>query len=193
MLKTSKHFDNIGNIKIEDNTKIAFLLGAGASAPSGIPTVNSLLPELWKRAKKIGRDDLDNLANFCEERKLRNIEDLLTAAYISNFAVKNSNVNSLLSYFLMREEQLTRNRLRTSQVDASSISFLQDTLQTLFGLLASTMISANPNPTHDEIVNFVKTHPESSIITTNYDSCMDEAILKAGMKPRTYINEEFLG
>jgi NAD-dependent SIR2 family protein deacetylase len=189
MLKTSEHFDNIRNIKINNTTKIAFLLGAGASAPSSIPTVNSLLPELWKRAKKIGREDLDNLANFCEEREIKNIEDLLTAAYISNFAVKNGNVNSLLGYFLMREEQLSRYRFKNSQVDASSISFLQDTLQTLFGLLASTMISAKPNPTHDEIATFVKTHPESSIITTNYDGCMDEAIIRAGMKPKTYIEE----
>jgi NAD-dependent SIR2 family protein deacetylase len=171
-------------------TKIAFLLGAGASAPSNIPTVNSLLQELWKRAKKIGREDLDKLAHFCEERELENIEDLLTAAYISNFAVKNVNVNSLLGYFLLREEQIPRNRFGTSQVDASSISFLQDTLQTLFGLLASTMISAQPNQTHEEIVNFVKIHPESSIITTNYDGCMDEAILRAGMRLRNYIEDD---
>jgi NAD-dependent SIR2 family protein deacetylase len=121
---------------------------------------------------------------------LTNIEDLLTAAYISNFAVKNGNINSLLGYFLMREEQVQRSRFRASQVNASSINFLQDTLQTLFGLLASTMISAEPNPTHEEIVKFVKVHHESSIITTNYDGCMDEAILRAGMRLKTYIDEE---
>lgn len=152
--------------------------------------MNSLLPELWKKTRKIGRDELNDLAKFCEERELVNIEDLLTAAYISNFSVKNGNVNTLLRYFLMGEEKSQQNRFRTLQVDASSISFLQDTLQTLFGLLASTMISAKPNQTHEEIVEFVRVHPKSSIVTTNYDGCMDEAILNAGMRLRTYIDDE---
>jgi NAD-dependent SIR2 family protein deacetylase len=165
----------IEDIEVKSNENVTFLLGAGASAPSGIPTVNRLLSELWNRTKKIGRDDLDNLAKFCREREIDNIEDLLTAAYISNFAVKNGNVNSLLSYFL------SPNRRIPSEANASSISFLQDTLQTLFGLLASTMISAKPNIAHEKIVEFVKAHRKTSIITTNYDGCMDEAILSSGL------------
>jgi len=172
-----------------DNEKVVFLLGAGASAPSGIPIVNDLLPELWKRAKKIGRDDLDRLANWCDERKIVNIEDLLTAAYISNFTATNRGITSLLGYFLFslgresEEEEYSTFRRRTpiSQVDVSSIGFLQDTLQTLFGLLTSTMISASPNPVHEAIVEFMKKHPNTSIITTNYDGCMDEAILKQNL------------
>lgn len=188
--KKSNFLDISPKIKIDAKTNIVFLLGAGASAPSNIPTVNLLLPELLKRAKKIGREDLDRLAKFCEERELKNIEDLLTAAYISNFAVKNRNVNSLLKYFLMNDDKAQQKFLRSLESDASSISFLQDTLQTLFGLLASTMISAKPNQTHEEIVKFAKTHQKCSIITTNYDGCMDEAILRAGMKLKNYINED---
>jgi len=112
---------------------------------------------------------------------------LLTAAYISNFSARNPNITALLDYFifsggreLSEEEYFSRRRRihRTAEIDVSSISFLQDTLQTLFGLLTSTMISASPNPTHKAIVDFIKEYPNTSIITTNYDGCMDEALLK---------------
>lgn len=179
---------DVFKIKINSDTKIVFLLGAGASSPSGIPTVDKLLEELWKRARKIGREDLDRLAQWCDDRGITNIEDLLTAAYISNFSARNPNITALLDYFIFsggqelseEEEYLLRRRRtpRKTQIDVSSISFLQDTLQTLFGLLTSTMISASPNPTHEAIVNFIKGHPNTSIITTNYDGCMDEALLK---------------
>jgi len=180
------------DIRINENTKITFLLGAGTSTPSGIPAVDKLLSELWKRARKIGREDLDRLAKWCNERGITNIEDLLTAAYISNFAAKNRNITSLLDYFVFsggrelseEEEEYLPSRHRpviTSEIDVSSISSLQDTLQTLFALLTSTMISAVPNPANEAIVDFAKEHKETTIITTNYDGCMDEALLRTGM------------
>jgi len=191
MLSIKPVDDEIFKIKIDNEVKVTFLLGAGASAPSGIPTVDKLLSELWKRAKKIGREDLDQLAEWCKTRGITNIEDLLTAAYISNFAARNPNITSLLDYFIfsggrelsgeLEEEEYflgAPSAIRTSEIDVSSISFLQDTLQTLFGLLTSTMISSGPNPTHQAIVNFIKKHKNTSIITTNYDGCMDEALLR---------------
>jgi len=190
----------IWKIKVDNDTKVTFLLGAGASAPSGIPTVDKLLSELWKRARKIGREDLDRLAKWCDDRRITNIEDLLTAAYISNFAATNRSITSLLDYFLFsrgrelaeEEEYLMRHRrpVRTTEIDVSSISFLQDTLQTLFGLLTSTMISASPNSTHRAIVDFIKEHKKTSLITTNYDGCMDEAILIEGMHLKGTIGSE---
>lgn len=188
--------DEITKIRV-DGDKVVFLLGAGASAPSGIPEVNDLLPELWKRARKIGRDDLDKLAVWCDERRIVNIEDLLTAAYISNFTATNRGITSLLGYFLFsigrgpEEEEYVSYRRRPimSQVDVSSIGFLQETLQTLFGLLTSTMISASPNAVHEAIVEFIDKHPDTSIITTNYDGCMDEALLKHSLQIRGTIAE----
>jgi len=182
--------DEIFDIKIGNDIKITFLLGAGASAPSGIPTVNELLAKLWDRARKIGREDLDRLSDWCDRQGIDNIEDLLTAAYISNFAAKNNSVTLLLDYFIFSGRRISEEKIPTrrrrpignSEIDVSSISFLQDTLQTLFGLLTSTMISAAPNTTHKAIVNFLQHHNNASIITTNYDGCMDETILKANMK-----------
>jgi len=190
----------IWEIKIEESIKITFLLGAGASAPSGIPTVDKLLSELWKRARKIGREDLDRLSKWCNDRGITNIEDLLTAAYISNFAAKNPSITALLDYFIFSggrelsdEEGLIiprRRTLRSSEIDVSSISFLQDTLQTLFGLLTSTMISTSPNPTHQAIVEFIKEHKNASIITTNYDGCMDEALLEENIPLKGTVSGE---
>jgi len=170
---------------------VLFLLGAGASAPSNIPTVDKLLPDLWKRAGKIGRNDLDNLSKWCTDRKIYNIEDLLTAAYVANFASQNASLVSLLKYFLFPGEHnetigsgsdLGKTHDIITRADISSIYLIQDTLQTLFGLLASTMITANPNKAHKAIVSLAKIHHDMTIITTNYDGCMDEALLKNKMK-----------
>ncbi len=175
--------NEIFKIRVNNQTKVTILLGSGASAPSGIPTVNRLLPELWKSAKKIDRDELNRLIAWCKDRKITNIEDLLTAAYIANFVVKNENVSSLLDYFLFTRKREHSEGMRyfgqfRRDMDESSIKSLQDTLLILFGLLPSTMISASPNSAHSAIVNFIKHHKNTSIITTNYDGCMDEAILR---------------
>ena len=171
--------DSVWGIDFRPASKVTFLLGAGASAPSEIPTVDTLLSSLWDKAKKLNREDVDRLATFCSEHSIKNIEDLLTAAYLSNFAARKNSVISLLDYFLFsarhEDNAMQSSFPQSPEVDASSISFLQETLQILFSLLTSTMITANPNPTHDAIVDFVKSHKNSSIITTNYDCCIDEA------------------
>jgi len=46
----------------------------------------------------------------------------------------------------------------------------------LFSLLSNTMLPAQPNRAHQAIANYVKNHEGSSIITTNYDCCMDLAL-----------------
>lgn len=186
-------------LRLKATDRVCFLLGAGASAspPSSIPTVANLLPELWRRAGKIGRDDIDRLSDWCRSNRVQNIEDLLTAAYLANFAAKSSSITGLLNYFLFREDDKEeevgphiRRGTRTSQrVDASSIALLQDTLQVLFGLLTSTMIPATPNPGHDAIVSFIKKHSGTGVVTTNYDGCLDEAVIRAGFHLNTYADE----
>ena len=51
---------------------IVFLLGAGASkpSPSGIPTVTELLPELLNRARRLDREQVTNLADFCDKQQI---------------------------------------------------------------------------------------------------------------------------
>ncbi len=187
----------IKQLTLKPTNRVCLLLGAGASAPepSSIPTVANLLPELLRRAGKIGREDLDRLADWCNEHKIDNIEDLLTAAHLADFAAKSSSVTDLLDYFLFRasssevESGPLGRRRSPPRVNASSIALLQDTLQVLFGLLTGTMIPARPNAGHEAVVNFVKKHPKSSIVTTNYDGCVDEALIRANVPVNTYIDE----
>lgn len=190
--------EGISSIHLDSDHHVVFLLGAGASAPqpSSIPTVMELLPELWRRARKLGRDDIDRLAAWCEARGITNIEDLLTAAYLANFSAKSPSVSGLLNYFLFKERHNPEPRHRygrsvqvASQVDAASVALFQETLQGLFGLLTSTMIPAAPNSGHAAIVDFICHHPQAAIITTNYDGCIDEAIIGAKVKMNTYITD----
>ncbi|MGI9193769.1 MAG: SIR2 family NAD-dependent protein deacylase [Actinomycetota bacterium] len=188
----------IDQLVFGDNDGICLLLGAGASAPapSSIPTVNRLLPELWRRGRKLGRDDIDRLAEWCDQRKVTNIEDLLTAAYLANFAAKSGTISGLLNYFLFREADVeTPMTLRgravpsASQVEAASVALFQETLQGLFGLLTGTMIPAPPNDGHSAVVDFIRRHPKATVITTNYDGCIDEALLTQGVSYSTNLDE----
>ena len=178
--------------------RITFLLGAGASKPepSLIPTVKELLPQLLERARRLDRDDVTRLADYCDERKIDNIEDLLTAAQLATFCSRTPTVLRLMNYLLYRrdaeeptdyEEYLGRVRMRRPEVaaDVSSVAFLQDTLQVLFGLLASTMLPARPNDCHKAIVEYTSNDRGAAIVTTNYD-CLIDMALEEGKRPLDY-------
>jgi len=178
--------------------RIAFLLGAGASnpKPSGIPTVKELLPDLLTRARRLDRSDLNRLADFCEQSRIDNIEDLLTAAQLSEFCSRNSNCLKLVDFLThgRKEEPETEldlsRRTRRGFVppltlsmqppDLSGVAFLQDTLQVLFALLSSRMLPAQPNDGHIAIAAHARKRTDSAIVTTNYDCCMDLALGEGG-------------
>jgi hypothetical protein len=175
--------------------KITFLLGAGASKPepSSIPTVKELLPQLLERARRLDRDDVTRLADYCDKRKIDNIEDLLTAAQLATFCSRTPNVLRLMNYLLYRRDAedsppkatyyeghtgfvwARRGRVEGA-ADVSSVASLQDTLQVLFGLLASTMLPARPNACHEAIVAYMSDRTDSAIVTTNYDCLIDMAL-----------------
>ena len=168
--------------------KLAFLLGAGASKPppSDIPTVKELLPELLGRARRLDREQVTQLADYCNENDINNIEDLLTAVQISEFCSRSPNVLNLVEYQLFRDNATEainlpsrRNWMRS---DISSVAFLQDTLQVLFGLLSNLMLPASPNKGHGAIVNYLNERPQTPIVTTNYDCCIDLALIEADMQ-----------
>jgi NAD-dependent SIR2 family protein deacetylase len=165
-----------------ESARLAFLLGAGASKPkpSDIPTVKELLPDLLTRARRLDRPDLQKLADFCDNTRIDNIEDLLTAAQLSEFCSRNPSVFRLVDFLIYRREPDSDERFfrrsRGPSADLSAVAFLQDTLQMLFGLLSSRMLPAQPNPGHSAIATYVRTNPESAIVTTNYDCCMDLAL-----------------
>jgi len=161
-------------------SKICFLLGAGASKPepSEIPTVKELLPDLLTRARRLDREEVTKLADFCKRSHIDNIEDLLTAAQMAEFCGRNPTILKLIEFLIFHEEtgEPGIRKSRRALVDVSSIAFLQDTLQVLFGLLSSRMLPAEPNDGHKAIAGYVGKHADSRIVTTNYDCCMDRAL-----------------
>lgn len=166
-----------------EQEQIALLLGAGASkpGPSDIPTVTELLPELLSRARRLDREQVTSLADFCDERRIDNIEDLLTAVQISAFCSRNPGILSLVEFQLFREDNPGGSRRSVMRgpihTDVSSVAYLQDTLQVLFGLLSNLMLPASPNQAHQAIVEYLRKSPSTPIVTTNYDCCIDRALV----------------
>jgi len=162
---------------------MTFLLGAGASKPepSGIPTVKELLPDMLENARRLDREDVTQLAEFCENTKIGNIEDLLTAAELAKFCSRNPIILNLIDFLLYRQETIKSERFTRQQrstADFSSVAFLQDTLQILFGLLSNRMLPAKPNKGHKAIAEYAKQKAGTAIVTTNWDCCMDLALGK---------------
>ena len=176
-----------------NEARVCFLLGAGASKPdpSGIPTVKELLPDLLDRARRLDREEVTKLAEFCDRTRIDNIEDLLTAVQISEFCGRNQAIFRLVEFLLFGEDSTEdpEDRLQHAFADISSpsfvgvspVAFLQDTLQILFGLLSNRMLPAQSNQGHKAIAEYIKNHSEASIITTNYDCCIDRAMIQAGV------------
>ena len=174
-----------------DEERIAFLLGAGASnpSPSSIPTVTELLPELLRRARRLDREQVTSLADFCDQQQLDNIEDLLTAVQISAFCSRKPSIMRLVEFQLFGRNISRAHAVRGPRIpmraDVSSVAYIQETLQVLFGLLSNLMLPANPNAGHSAIVNYLRTKPTTPIITTNYDCCIDRALISECV-PFTY-------
>lgn len=163
--------------------KIVFLLGAGASkpAPSNIPTVKELLSELIDRARRLDREQVTQLADYCEKNNITNIEDLLTAVQILEFCSRNPNILDLVQYQLFGNRTERDFQMSPVRNDVSSVAFLQDTLQVLFALLSNLMLPAKPNAGHNAIVKYLNKQTETTIITTNYDCCIDLALIEANV------------
>ena len=167
-----------------EKEQIVFLLGAGASkpSPSNIPTVADLLPDLLRRARRLDREQVTNLADFCGSQGITNIEDLLTAVQISAFCSRNPRILRLVTFQLFGDDDTRRPRTRlvpgTGRTEISSVAYVQDTLQILFGLLSNLMLPAKPNEGHQAIVEYLDANPRTPIVTTNYDCCIDLALIE---------------
>ena len=194
--------EKLWQVRLSEEQPVTILLGAGASkpSPSNIPVVTEFLPELWRRARKLDREDLNKLASWCDNSNISNIEDLLTAAQIANFSAKSGGILSLLHYFLYSRGEpprtyrtiegkvVPRPVSRPESGDVAAIALLQDTLQILFSLLTEPMLLAQPNDGHKAIAELISKHNNTTIITTNYDGCIDQAIQELGI-PCDYLIE----
>jgi len=182
----------IDALTLGEDQHVTFIVGAGASVPppSAIPPVSKLLAELWDRATRIDQVALNRLRDWCRDNDIDNIEDLLTAAYIADLAATQPRLANLLEFFLFPQEDAEdssarRRQLLGRRMNAAAVSQIHGTLSSLFSLLMGLMVGADPNPAHAAIATVAGRHRNTSIVTTNYDSCVDVA-LEDSKVPYTY-------
>jgi NAD-dependent SIR2 family protein deacetylase len=177
--------------------RITFLVGAGASRsePTAIPVVRDLLSILWEKAGEIRNTSLLRLRDQCKEIGIQNIEDLLTAITLAQATVGNPLIRQLVMRLIRGEEERRTNdaeaelyrinfqrseqlRGKTSPVagDTGIMDNLRDSTQTLFSVLVAMMVGRPLNAAHRTIAESCKELPENMIVTTNYDTCLEEAI-----------------
>jgi hypothetical protein len=179
--KLEKVFQSIKSIKLDEADRVLFFVGAGASkpSPSNIPTVDELLPELWKKSSRMETKPLQKLETWCGENGIENIEEMLTAVTISDFIIKSPKVHGPLSSVLYPEwKGLKEVPIR----DIDSVLLLGNMLNTFFSLPVGTMLQAKPNTIHKAIAGYAKERKNVDILTTNYDSCVDQALDELGVK-----------
>lgn len=168
-------FKEVSKIAVGTEMPVLFFLGAGASkpSPSNIPVISELLDELWKKSEKMENKPLAKLETWCKENKINNIEEMLTGVTLSDFMIRNRKVHNLLNSVLYSEwSSLKELTIR----DVESVSSFQNMIDTFFSLLVGTMLGAQPNSIHEAIADFIKQHENVSLVTTNYDVCMDQAL-----------------
>jgi NAD-dependent SIR2 family protein deacetylase len=193
-------FDEIATVlrATEDSEQWAILVGAGGSKPdpSGIPTVTEMLPVLWEKAAEINAPSLLRLKARCDELGITNIEDLLTAITLAQAAASNAKVTSLVEDLLFpesAEEKATTRRIGGIRSAASAraprrvgselVTSLSDSSQTLFSVLVGMMKDKPANAIHHAIARRVTRHADT-VITTNYDVCLERALGEQGFDYR---------
>jgi hypothetical protein len=161
----------------------AILIGAGGSkpAPTEIPTVQELLPRLWEKAEEINAPSLLNLKARCEELRITNIEDLLTAIDLAQNAASSPRIASLVGDLLFpgaASRAVGPRRAVAPPVRAIGpevVENLSESSQLLFSVLVGMMKDKRENPIHQAISSKVA-RKRDVIITTNYDVCIERAL-----------------
>ncbi|PKB72238.1 MAG: hypothetical protein BZY87_01085 [SAR202 cluster bacterium Io17-Chloro-G6] len=173
---------------------LVIFVGAGGSAPppTSIPTLQTLLPTLWKKAEEIGNKPLLRLQQQCESLGISNIEDLLSAIYLAQGAVGNAKIASLLRLLLGGQDSPTddsnlspsararRQRAESQQPGIEIVESLRESLQTLFSVLVGMMVGKPGNKIHMGISEYCRLAGNTTIITTNYDVCIESALGQDG-------------
>lgn len=169
---------------------IVFMFGSGASRsdPSNIPTVNEMLnylvskfpPEIpfaGKVKEWAARGDV-------------NIEDILTAGYLSTLLISKPVVNKLIGEIIYRESREQVAELREREYVFS----FQDLTNRVFSMVSGLMAQAQSNVVHDSVAKLISNWKdddllEFAITTTNYDVCIEKAFRKHNL-PYTYLGIE---
>jgi NAD-dependent SIR2 family protein deacetylase len=189
-----KHYDSLRKELIEKlkeciaNKKrlnIVFMFGSGASKPppSDIPTVNEMLNYLVERLPPTEIPFASKVKDWATKEGV-NVEDILTAGYLSTLLVTKPVVNKLVGEIIYREseEHLPIETERELREREYVFSF-QDLVSRVFSMVSGMMAKADSNVVHERVSELIKAHEkdeslEFSIVTTNYDVCIEKAFGK---------------
>ena len=175
------------------NTEWAVFIGAGGSKPepTSLPLVSDLLPTLWQKATEINAKHLLDLQQRCDSLGIENIEELLTAVDLTRSAAETPRVRLLVQDLLTgrsgearardgqaiaRPGMLRRPSRDEGLQDSGLADRLQESMQTLFSLLVGMMRMAQPNDFHKALAKRAKGDAPLTIVTTNYDVCVERAL-----------------
>jgi NAD-dependent SIR2 family protein deacetylase len=176
--------------------KIVFLLGAGASkpSPSNIPSINEMLKVIVSKLPPVENPVTNKIRQWSERRNI-NIEDIMTAGYISTNLINDLKIHNLVGEIIYRgptKEDIERNRVLRGRVlyerelrDVEYVYSFKDVLDRIFSTVAGIMSQADSNSVHENIAKLIKNNENKldiKILTTNYDLCMEKALLKEGLK-----------
>jgi len=172
--------------------KIVFMLGAGASKsnPSNIPTINEMLGIIVSKLPPVENPMTDKIKEWASRGNI-NIEDIMTAGYISSHLVSDISIHRLVGEIIYRspveEEGIVRSRYREPELREIEYVFsFKDVVDRVFSTVSGIMMKADFNPVHSSLAEMIKNCIDVydiSILTTNYDVCMEKALRKEKLEP----------
>jgi len=187
-------FTSLFEKKIEglDKPKIVFILGAGASkpAPSNIPTINEMLNVIVTKLPPVENPMTNKIKEWASRGNI-NIEDIMTAGYISSNLVSDISIHRLVGEIIYRtpseENRATRSTYTVPELrDVEYVISFKELVDRVFSIASGIMIQADYNEVHDSIAKLINNSIdfyEYSIITTNYDVCIEKALQKNNLTP----------
>ena len=189
--------------KLSSNASWTLLVGAGGSSPSPteIPTVSELLPILWKKAAEINAPSLLRLEDVCNRLGITDIEVLLTAIELAQMATHSPGAVGLLEALLFQRSSLdgvqsrgTSRRISAGRTSPENVEILSESSQTLFSVLVGMMTEKPSNAIHKAIADRIASGQGDTVITTNYDVCIEKALMDQGRAYRYgFVDEDQSG
>ncbi len=150
-------------------------LGAGISIPSGIPGLKDIPSKLVEKARRYNiREVIDYVSSVPDLEKAFTLLQVLEVLDKFNLfdLVKLKKIKSLKHY-----------------------KFVHDTLRRFLDQWLDELFRVEPNDIHNSIAEFIYSlfknniQIDISIVTTNYDCCLEKALLYRNIDINTYITE----
>jgi NAD-dependent SIR2 family protein deacetylase len=160
-------------------SKLVFILGAGCSAAAGVPT----MPRFLDAAESISRGKQLSDIDQAKFDLVFRAYDCLQSIYSKSSEIDLLNVESLFAALEMAETIGTLRGLAESHSVSELIPAIKRTIVRTIELTANFPNRGAPVP-YGQFCTWLKSRPaETSILTFNYDLCLDWALNLSGLQP----------